>query len=53
LRVRGADDREAELREAIGGEFDEIGFVIENSDWKIFSSRADDWFFFECEHEAV
>ncbi len=53
LRVRGADGRKAELRETVGGEIDEIGFVIDNADRKIFSSRADDWFFFDCEHAAV
>jgi hypothetical protein len=53
LRVRGADGREAKLGETFGGEIDEIGFVIDNEDGKVFSSHADDWFFFDCEHAAV
>ena len=53
LRICRADGRKAELREAVGGEIDEISFVTENADWKVFSSHCDDWFFFDCEHAAV
>ena len=53
FRICGADGRKAELHEAVGGEIDEIDFVIDYADWEVFSSRADDWFFFDCEHAAV
>ncbi len=53
LRVSRADGGEAELCETVRGEIDEIGFVVKNADRKIFSSRTDDGFFFDCEHAAV
>ncbi len=48
LRVDRANGGEAEFCETVCGEIDEIGFVIENADRKVFSSHTDDGFFFEC-----
>src|SRR5579864_1772310 len=48
LRVSGADGGKAEFCETVRGEINEIGFVVQNADRKIFSSHADDGFFFDC-----
>jgi hypothetical protein len=48
LRVNRANGGEAEFCETVRGQVDEVGFVVQNADRKIFSSHTDDRFFFEC-----